>query len=76
MTMRVIVLYFTSVVLHSLTVLYSTLNIVFRTVFTLPGQPHDFAYYYQGSAILLPLLAGLVLPVFLVLSVIVLITFY
>ena len=39
-------------------------------------EPHDFAYYYQDSAILLLSLARLVLPVFLVLSVIVLITFY
>ena len=65
-----------STVLHSLTGLSSTFNIVFRTVFTLPGQPYDFAYYYQGSTILLPLLAGLTLPAYLVLSVIFLTTFY
>ena len=75
-TMCVVALYFRSTVLHSLTELSSTFNIVFRPVFTLPRQPHDFAYYYQDSVILLLLLAGLVLPMFQVMSVIVLITFY
>ena len=76
MTMCVIVLYFRSTVLHSLTELSFTFNIVFRTVFTLPGQPHDFVYYWQESAIILFLLAAFVWSVFLLLSVIVLITFY
>ena len=46
MIMYVVVLYFKSTVLHLLTELSSTFNIVFQIVFTLPGQPHDFAHYY------------------------------